>query len=55
MVSYNVTAIPKGAPSPESENYNQISITTILSKVHEKLISGKLSSFWEKHVLLSAA
>ena len=27
----NVTAIPKDAPSPDRENYNPISITSILS------------------------
>ena len=31
--SANVTAIPKGAPSPDRENYRPISITLILSKV----------------------
>ena len=37
--STNVTAIPKGAPSSDRENYHQISITPILSKVYEKLVS----------------
>ena len=40
-----VTAIPKGAPFPDRENYSHISITPILSKVYEKLVSHKLSSF----------
>ena len=40
-----VTAIPMGAPSPDRENYGPISITPILSKVYEKLVSNKLSSF----------
>ena len=44
--SANVTVIPKGAPSPDRENYRPISITPILSKVHEKLVSHQLSSFW---------
>ena len=35
-LSANVTAIPKGAPSPDRENYRPISITLILSKVYEK-------------------
>ena len=55
--SANVTAIPKGAPSPDSENYSPISITPILSNVYEKLISHKLCSFFEKYIfclLLSA-
>ena len=43
--SVNVTAIPKGAPSPDRENYRPISITPILSTVNEKLISHKLLVF----------
>ena len=46
--STNVIAIPNGAPSPDRENYHPISITLILSKVYEKLVSHKLSSFCEK-------
>ena len=53
--STNVTAIPKGAPSPDRENYRPISITPILSKVHEKLVPHKLSSFCEKYGLLPSA
>ena len=41
----NVTAIPKGAPSPDRENYSPISVTPILSKVNEKFVFHKLSSF----------
>ena len=43
--SANVTAIPKGTPSPDRENYLPISLTPIMSKVYEKLVSHKLSSF----------
>ena len=50
-----VTAIPKGAPSPDRENCRPISITPILSKVYEKLVSHKLSGFCEKYSLLPAA
>ena len=46
--SANVTAIPKGAPCPGRENYRPMSITLILSKVYEKLVSHKLSSFCVK-------
>ena len=53
--SANVSAIPKGAPSPDKENYRPILITPILSKVYEKLVSHKLSSFCEKYCFLSAA
>ena len=40
-----VTAIPKGALSPERENYRPISITPILSKGYEKLVSYKDINF----------
>ena len=53
--SANVSAIPKGAPSDDRENYRPISITPILSKVNEKLVSRKLSSFCEKCGVLPAA
>ena len=48
--STNVTTIPKGAPSPDMENYRPISITPILSKVCEKLVSHKFSNFCKKYV-----
>ena len=35
--SATVTAIPKGATSPDRENYSPLSITPILSTVYEKL------------------
>ena len=53
--SAKVIAIPKGAPSPDKENYRPISITPILSMVYEKLVSHKLSSFCEKDGLMPAA
>ena len=46
--SANVTAISNAAPSPDRENYRPVSITTILSKVNEKLVSHKLSIFRKK-------
>ena len=48
--SVNATDIPKGAQSPDRENYRPLSITPILSKVYKKFISHKLSSLCEKHV-----
>ena len=39
--SAKVTAIPNGAPSPDGENYRPMSLTHILSKVYEKLVSHK--------------
>ena len=46
-----VTAIPKGASSPDRENYGPIPITPSLSKVCEKLVSHKLSIVCEKYGL----
>ena len=41
--SANVTAIPNCVPSPDKENYSPISITPILTKVYEKLVSQLVS------------
>ena len=38
----NVTQIPKGSPSYPVENYRPISITSVLSKVFERLVSVRL-------------
>ena len=43
----NVTAIPKGPPSSSASNYTQISLTPILSKVFEPLVSVRLGRFME--------
>ena len=51
----NVTTIPKSAPSPDMENYRPISITPILSKMYEEILSQKLSSFWKIYEFFPAA
>ena len=43
----NVTKIPKGPPSSSMANYRPISITPILSKVYERLVSVRLGRFME--------
>ena len=43
----NVTPIPKGPPSSSAYNYRQISLTAILSKVFERLVSLRLGRFME--------
>ena len=43
----NVTPIPKGAPSSSASNYRPISLTPILSKVFERLVSVRLGRFME--------
>ena len=43
----NVTSIPKGPPSSSVANYPPISITSVLSKVFERLVSVRLGRFME--------
>ena len=38
----NVTPIPKGPPSSSITNYRSISITSVFSKVFERLVSVRL-------------
>ena len=42
-----VTPIPKGKPSSSVANYRPISITSVLSKVFERLVSVRLGRFME--------
>ena len=48
----NVTPIPKGPPSSSVANYRLISITSVLSKVFERLVSFRLGRFMERHGVL---
>ena len=43
----NVTLIPKGPPSSSVVNFRPISITSVLSKVFERLVSVRLGRFME--------
>ena len=43
----NVTPIPKGPPSSSVANYRRISITSVLCKVFESLVSVRLERFME--------
>ena len=43
----NVTPIPKGPPSSSVANYRPIYITSVLSKVFERLVSVRLGRFME--------
>ena len=42
-----VTPIPKGPPSSSVANYRPISITSVSSKVFERLVSVRLGRFME--------
>ena len=44
----NVTPIPKGPPSSSVANSRPISITSVLSKVFERLVSVRLGRFMER-------
>ena len=43
----NITQIPKGPPSSSASNYRPISLTPILSRVFERLVSVRLGRFIE--------
>ena len=43
----NITPISNGPPSSSISNYRLISLTPILSKVFERLVSGRLGGFME--------
>ena len=47
-LGYVVTPIPKGSPSSSVANYRPISITSVLSKVFERLVSVCLGRFMER-------
>ena len=49
----NVTPIPKGPPSSSVANYRPISITSVLSKVFEHLVSVRLGRFMKLNGCLS--
>ena len=48
----NLTPIPKGPPPSSVVNYRQISITSVLSKVFERLVSVRLGQFMERSGVL---
>ena len=48
----NVTPIPKGPPPSSVPNYRKISITSVLSKVFERLVSVRLGRFIEGSAVL---
>ena len=48
----DVTPIPKGPPSSSVANYRPISITSLLSKVFEGLVSVRLGRFMERNGVL---
>ena len=53
LESPNVTPIPKGPPSSSASDYRPISLTPILSKVFERLVSVRLWRFMEGRGVLT--
>ena len=49
----NVTPVPKGPPSSSIVNSRPISITSVLSKVFDRLVSVHLRRFMERSGVLS--
>ena len=47
-----MTPVPKGPPSSSVANYRPISITSVLSKVFERLVSVSLGQFMERSGVL---
>ena len=47
-IQANVTPFPKGPLSSSVANYRPISITSVLSKVFERLVSVRLGRFMER-------
>ena len=52
MINSDVTPIPKDPPSSPVANYRSISITTVLSKVFERLVLVRLGRFIERSSVL---
>ena len=48
----NVTPIPKGPPPASVANYRPISVTSVLSKVFQRLVSVRLGRFMERSGVL---
>ena len=48
----NVTPIPRGPPSSTVANYRPISLTSVLSKVYERLVSVRLGRIMERNGVL---
>ena len=48
----NITPIPKGPPASSIVNYRPISISSVLSKVFERLVSVRVGRFMESNGVL---
>ena len=45
----NITPIHKKGPKHKKENYRQVSLTSIVCKVAEKIVRSRVTAFWSEH------
>ena len=49
----NITPIHKKGNKHKKENYRQISLTSIVCKIAEKIVRSRITTFWSTHHVLS--
>ena len=49
----NITPIHKRGPKHKKENYRQVSLTSIVCKVAEKIVRSRVTAFWSEHPVLN--
>ena len=49
----HIIPVHKKGPKHKKENYRQISLTFIISKIAEKVVTSRVVSFWAEHQLLN--
>ena len=49
----HIIPVHKKGPKHKKENYRQISLTSIISKIAEKIVTSRVVSFWTEHQLLN--
>ena len=49
----NITPIHKKGNKHKKENYRQISLTSIVCKIAEKIVRSRITTFWSTHHVLN--